>query len=846
MSLLNPLLISGLLLAGLPILLHLMLRQKPKKLVFPALQLILARKQQNLKRMRLRHLWLLILRVLVIALIVFAVARPSLPAADYSFNTREWITLMLVVAVGIATYFTLLKRWQSQQLPRHELATRRSYARGWTTGGTLILLLLVLVWPYQRRIAAEIKAPPPSAQLDLPVAAIFLFDTSLSMSYQQEGKTRLDVARDIASAHISDLASGSRVSIVDNSNDNPIVFQPTLSAAQTRLQSLTTSAISLPMNDRLRTALLAQEEDRERTIRESGGTAGGGRERFLRRIYILTDLSKEAWRLGNSQLLKGELERLAEVGLFLVDVGEESPANISVRELRLSREQVSTQGTVHLAALVESVGGAPREVGLELNLIAEGQPAINKGRPTVNLQPGTPQWVSFPLLSDLNGPTVQGSVRVLGSDPLEFDNQRHFSIQISRRPAVLVVSPSLSDADEWLAMLDPEGRKFAVTYKKLTEFGAEDLEQYDVVHLINIPSLLDADWQRLGGYVEAGGGLALFLGSERVVPSNYQRGQAALFLPALPTVHRYRKNQRLNIDQPEHPVFRKLNEDRAIPILENDIWIDRFFKVDLAEGAGVLATFTDRERSPAVVERLTGKGRTVMMTTAVDAAQGMNSRWNNFASPTDVGWPVIGFAESLTLYLARATENRFNYEAGEDVLLTFPPASTARSFQLRRPEFRQSRESLLEGRSYLVVGDARDVGQYQLTELPPTPTVIGGFSVNARGRESDLTRLGEPELVELLGEQRFQVARSIGELTSNVVISHLGREVFPIVLALLVVVFLGEHLVANRFYEVDQSLPLPPARLSDTANEDQARVSREPPPPEATANDTSSLVSNAT
>lgn len=809
MSLLNPSILAGMILAALPVILHLMLRQKPKRLVFPALQLILARKQQNLKRLRLRHLWLLLLRMLVIGLIVFALTRPSLPAADYSFNSREWGTLLFVCAAGVATYFFLLHRWRSQQLPKHELATRRSFARGWTTGGTLLLLLLVLVWPYQRRIAAEIKAPPPSASLDLPVAAVFLFDTSLSMGYQQEGKTRLDVAREIASTHLSDLANGSRVSIVDTSNDNPIVFQPTISAAQTRLQALTTSAISLPLNDRVRAALLAQEEDRIRTMSESSGGGGTGQERFLRRIYLLTDLSKTAWRLGASTLLKAELERLEEVGLFIVDVGEEQPQNISIRDLRLSREQVSVGGVVHVSALMEAVGGEPRELGLELNLQGADRQEINKGRPVVTLQPGTPQWISFPLLTELNGPIVQGNVKVIGSDPLEFDNRRAFSIQISRRPAVLVVSPALTDADEWIALLDPQDRKFRITYRKLTEFAAESLDQYDVIHLINIPTLSDAQWTRLGTYVEAGGGLAIFLGNERVVPSNYQRGQAALFLPALPVVHRYLPNQRLHISQQDHPVFRKLNEDRGIPILENDVVVDRFFKVDLAEGAGVLASFTDREQSPALIERLSGKGRTVLMTTAVDAASGPKSRWSNLAIPTDVAWPVIGFAESLTLYLARATENRFNYVAGEDILLTFPPATGAKDFQLRRPEFRQSRESLLDGRSYLVIGDARDVGQYELSELPPASTTVTGFSVNPQGQESDLSRLNETELIELLGESRFQVARNIGELTSNVVVSHLGLEVFPIILALLVVVFLGEHLVANQFYEADPSIPVP-------------------------------------
>ena len=77
MTLLNPALLAGLLLAVIPVLLHLMLRAKPKRLVFPALRLIQQRRLQNVRRMNLRHLWLLLLRMGVIAMIVLAVCRPG-------------------------------------------------------------------------------------------------------------------------------------------------------------------------------------------------------------------------------------------------------------------------------------------------------------------------------------------------------------------------------------------------------------------------------------------------------------------------------------------------------------------------------------------------------------------------------------------------------------------------------------------------------------------------------------------------------------------------------------------------------------------------------------------------
>jgi hypothetical protein len=69
-------LLVGLLLAGVPVLLHLLLQQKPRRVVFPAMRFLLARQQTNQRRMQLRHLLLLLLRVAIILAIVLALARP--------------------------------------------------------------------------------------------------------------------------------------------------------------------------------------------------------------------------------------------------------------------------------------------------------------------------------------------------------------------------------------------------------------------------------------------------------------------------------------------------------------------------------------------------------------------------------------------------------------------------------------------------------------------------------------------------------------------------------------------------------------------------------------------------
>ena len=67
--------------AVVPIVLHLMMRQKPQRLEFPALRFVRSLQTANTHRLRLRHLLLLALRVAAIGLLAFALARPTITAS---------------------------------------------------------------------------------------------------------------------------------------------------------------------------------------------------------------------------------------------------------------------------------------------------------------------------------------------------------------------------------------------------------------------------------------------------------------------------------------------------------------------------------------------------------------------------------------------------------------------------------------------------------------------------------------------------------------------------------------------------------------------------------------------
>ena len=76
MSFLHPLALLGLAAAAIPALLHLLERRVPPEAEFPPIRYLSEAERQSARRLKLRHLLLLVLRTALIALIVMAAARP--------------------------------------------------------------------------------------------------------------------------------------------------------------------------------------------------------------------------------------------------------------------------------------------------------------------------------------------------------------------------------------------------------------------------------------------------------------------------------------------------------------------------------------------------------------------------------------------------------------------------------------------------------------------------------------------------------------------------------------------------------------------------------------------------
>src|SRR5262245_6621866 len=108
MTFIHPLLLGGLVLVGLPILLHLIMRQQPKRLPFPAFRFLRQRARTNQRKIRLRHLLLLLLRMLLIALFCLLLTRPRVRSDRFlPLGGGQPVAAVIVVDTSLSMQYSV-------------------------------------------------------------------------------------------------------------------------------------------------------------------------------------------------------------------------------------------------------------------------------------------------------------------------------------------------------------------------------------------------------------------------------------------------------------------------------------------------------------------------------------------------------------------------------------------------------------------------------------------------------------------------------------------------------------------------------------------------------------------
>lgn len=97
MTFLNSAILFGLIAGTIPIIIHLITRQKAKKVNFSSIKFLIELKNQQIKRLKIRQILLLILRTLILLLLILAFARPTLKGNLSASHTSSAKTSAVII-----------------------------------------------------------------------------------------------------------------------------------------------------------------------------------------------------------------------------------------------------------------------------------------------------------------------------------------------------------------------------------------------------------------------------------------------------------------------------------------------------------------------------------------------------------------------------------------------------------------------------------------------------------------------------------------------------------------------------------------------------------------------------
>ena len=669
MSFLNPLYLVAAVAALIPILIHLLHRQRVRTEDFPSLEFLRKMLRRKSKRLRIRQLILLILRTLLILLIAIALARPTLMGKQ----------------------------------------------RG---GG------------------------------HLPTTAVIIIDDSYSMARNDDGVTLFEVAKTKVSEIVSTLNDEDEVFLLTCSAPyHTLTESPTSDFARIRsvIDELTWTYHPTDISPPLEKALLVCKSS----------------SKPAKEIYIVSDMQESAWRGFEAKLEGGDFDK-DDLKVLLVDIGDELP-NHSVRNLsfRIPRGGNELRLHVEFAAYnAQEKQGRLAEVYYRDLLLDR---AVVSGASHVT------KTFTIPLPRGM----VWGEVR-LASDALDVDNVRYFAVSAAQRLIGVVGKTFYIET-----ALSPEG---ASLFKPLViEEGMltpSVLSGVDVLILSDLPRLTSLEVEAISEFIEAGGGIIIFLGSDVDIGA-YNTRILPLFGDCKIVSVRTASGGYFSLDSymKGHPIFERFKADKN-PFSE--IRFKTFMEVTCPADK-VLATYTDGK--PAVVEI---DEQAILFTSSCDTT------WTDFPL-TPQFLPLI---YETIFFLTSKGGIGSDYQVGEEILIR--SRKITGEVMLSGPT--GSRyvypELMGKARGYRIE-PPEEPGVYFVTSDTDTLSV---FAVNVSSSESDLTKIDFGKVRDALKGITVKIAHEEDDLRESISMMRVGKEMSHTILWIVFALILAETVIASNVF----------------------------------------------
>lgn len=627
MQFLNPALLAGALLFAVPLLIHLLNRQRHKKRPWAAMEFLLRAYQKQRNRLRNENLLLLLLRCLVPIVLALAIARPMLQQAAGLLATAGTVHHVVVIdgsysmglrQDGSPSPFDKARTLVGRLLDRFEQNPNR------TDKVTLV--------------HAGVR-PRFLARADLDLGTVR--NQWLQLQKPEDGAAELDDAlRQVADA-------------LDESKDPDVQVYVFTDLQARALGKALASPEQKPAAELTDTArdLVERLQKRPGTRMHwidtgpFGATARGG---------VVDNLQITDLRVVQPAAV---LRTPVEVVAVLKNRGQTS-ANAEVT--------LDVDGAEPIRKVVTVPPGGEAEADFQLTFRENGRRRLRATLTNDALAADDERYLSLEVRDRIRVLLVDGEAN---GDPLQSHRYLWQSI-LDPDPTAL---PTFAvETVDTVALLS----------------GRCTPKNHDVTVLADVERLNPVAVRALTEALQAGRGVAVLLG-ERADPESYNLhlqaagegpqpfrllrplgGAAGSSIVRAPT-----------ISAPEHPLLREFEEEIYREVLQSiPIWRWHGVAADsLHADATVVARVTDADRTPLLVARSFGEGKAVFLTSAI-SSQYRAERWNRLDDPM-VAFPLL---HGLVKWLALPSIDPFSAVVGAELACSLPARPS--DVEVQRPE----------------------------------------------------------------------------------------------------------------------------------------------------------------
>lgn len=362
-------------------------------------------------------------------------------------------------------------------------------------------------------------------------------------------------------------------------------------------------------------------------------------------VVVISDLQRSA--LDESGVLPlGE-----DVALEIIPVGGSPGANATVTSATLAPQR---DGSIEdtLQVRVENTGDAPL-AGARLDLVVDGR--LAETRPLA-LAAGEVRTLALPLV-----PAADRPARIIlevGPDALPADD-RYYLVVAPRRPiALALIEPEHPRAHQGVffeeALRLARAPAVRVQRVRLSEVDDGLLDDFDVVVLDDVAVTPGAQSDAIAAFVARGGGVLASAGPS--VGAAWPGGNAGFLPGTLGAETTWTDSaRRVLVTTGDHPLWAAPGVERGKALSAANIAVSR----RLVPGPDDRVLARADNGAPLLVERTTGAGRALALTTTADP------RWSTLA--LEPGF--VPFVQAAVAYLAGRVGWNGAYLAGEVVNL---------------------------------------------------------------------------------------------------------------------------------------------------------------------------------